>query len=498
MHALILISVFVVATCSLIYELLAGTLASYLLGDSVLQFSTVIGTYMFALGLGSWLSKFVEKDLNTKFVRLQLTIGACGGLSGALLFLTFGYTNANSFRFILYAVVSIIGLLSGLEVPMLLRILKDKLEFKELLSQVLSLDYIGSLIASLLFPLFFVPYLGLIRTSAFFGFVNVLVAIGFLYLFPIHQNERRRLTCEAALAALLLISTFIAANRITRLAEESLYTDSIIISRQSQYQRLIVTRRNSDVRLYLNNNLQFSSQDESRYHESLTLPPLKAAKSANKVLILGGGDGMAARELLRDPRVKHIDLVDLDPEMTNLFSQHPLLTSLNNNSLNSPKLSIFNQDAFIWIDSCRDLYDVILVDFPDPSNFSVGKLYTRNFFRKLTSHLQPDGAGSIQCTSPYFARQSYWCIINTLASTGVAVRPYHVNVPSFGEWGFCLFTHKKIDIPQCLGFRFLTPEFTKAMFALPKDIAYVPTEINQLHNQILVHYYDKDWQTMEQ
>jgi len=199
MHALILISVFVVATCSLIYELLAGTLASYLLGDSVLQFSTVIGTYMFALGLGSWLSKFIEKDLNTKFVRLQLTIGTCGGLSGALLFLTFGYTNANSFRFILYAVVSIIGLLSGLEVPMLLRILKDKLEFKELLSQVLSLDYIGSLIASLLFPLFFVPYLGLIRTSAFFGFVNVLVALGFLYLFPIHQNERRRLTWEAAL-----------------------------------------------------------------------------------------------------------------------------------------------------------------------------------------------------------------------------------------------------------------------------------------------------------
>ncbi|MGM9991814.1 MAG: polyamine aminopropyltransferase [Candidatus Bruticola sp.] len=498
MHALILISVFVVATCSLIYELLAGTLASYLLGDSVLQFSTVIGTYMFALGLGSWLSKFIEKDLNTKFVRLQLAIGTCGGVSAALLFLTFGYTNAASFRFILYAAVSIIGMLSGLEVPMLLRILKDKLEFKELLSQVLSLDYIGSLIASLLFPLFFVPFLGLIRTSAFFGFVNIVVAIGFLYLFPVPKRKRLQLLCEAILAGILLISIFIMANKITKLAEESLYTDNIIISRQTQYQRLIVTRRNDDVRLYLNNNLQFSSQDESRYHESLTLPPLQAAESVDKVLILGGGDGMAARELLRNHNVKHIDLVDLDPEMTKLFSEHPLLISLNENSLNSPKLTIHNQDAFIWINSCRDMYDVILVDFPDPSNFSVGKLYTHNFFRKLTAHLKPGGVGSIQCTSPYFARQSYWCIVNTLASTGVTTYPYHVNVPSFGEWGFCLFAHKKIELPQCQGQRFLTPEFTKSMFAMPKDMAYVDTDINQLHNQILVHYYDKDWQTMEQ
>ena len=228
MHALILISVFIVATCSLIYELLAGTLASYLLGDSVLQFSTIIGTYMFALGVGSYLSKYLEGELNSHFVRLQISIGTCGGLSAALLFLVFGYSSSASFRFLLYLIVFIIGLLSGLEVPLLLRILKDRLEFKELLSHVLSLDYIGSLIASLLFPLVFVPYLGLIRTAAFFGAINVLVAIGFLYLFPVSKGQNWRLRAEATLALILLIAVFWGSDRLTKWSEESLYSDRII------------------------------------------------------------------------------------------------------------------------------------------------------------------------------------------------------------------------------------------------------------------------------
>lgn len=497
MSVLVLISVFIVATCSLIYELLAGTLASYLLGDSVLQFSTVIGTYMFALGLGSWLSRYLENDLNAKFVRLQAAVGTCGGASAALLFLTFGYTETAGFRFILYLVVLIIGMLSGLEVPLLLRILKDKLEFKELVSRVLSLDYIGSLIASIMFPLFFVPYLGLIRTAAFFGLVNVAVAVGFMYIFPVEKRQKIFLMTECIIAAVLLVSVFALSAKITKFSEESLYTDHIIISRMSPYQRLIVTRRNDDVRLYLNNNLQFSSQDEYRYHEALTLPPMEAAADPANVLIFGGGDGMAAREILRNPKVKHVDLVDLDPVMTNMFQTHPLLTYLNQNSLNSSKLSVINQDAFIWIDQCRTLYDVIIIDFPDPSSFAVGKLYTRNFFRKILSRLKPDGAGSIQCTSPYFARKSYWCIINTMENAGAAVRAYHINVPSFGEWGFCLFSHKEVPVPACRGTRFLTPEFTQAMFSMPADMSRVDTEINQLSNQKLVHYYDKDWQALE-
>lgn len=497
MHALILISVFIVATCSLIYELLAGTLASYLLGDSVLQFSTIIGTYMFALGVGSYLSKYLEGELNSHFVRLQISIGTCGGLSAALLFIVFGYSSSASFRFLLYLIVFIIGLLSGLEVPLLLRILKDRLEFKELLSQVLSLDYIGSLIASLLFPLVFVPYLGLIRTAAFFGAINVLVAIGFLYLFPVSKGQNWRLRAEATLALILLIAVFWGSDRLTKWSEESLYSDRIILTRVSPYQRLVLTKRQDDVRLYLNNNLQFSSQDEHRYHESLVLPPLTLAQRPERVLILGGGDGLAAREVLRHPQVKSIDLVDLDPAVTDLFRQHPLLRQLNDDALNSPKLRVINEDAFIWIDRCRTLYDVILIDFPDPSNFAVGKLYSRTFFRKMLAHLSPHGAGSIQTTSPYFARRSFWCIINTLASTGLQVAPYHVNVPSFGEWGFCLFSKDYFQPPACQGTRFLTPAFSQAMFQLPQDMAYLETEINELHNQILVRYYDRDWQNME-
>ena len=190
MSNIFLLSVFVVATCGIIYELLAGTLASYLLGDSVLQFSTVIGSYMFALGVGSWLSKYLTRNLPSRFVQLQTSIGLLGGLSGAILFLVFGYCSPSSFRFTLYLMVGLIGTLCGLELPLLLRILKERLEFKDLVSQVLALDYIGSLLASILFPLFLVPHLGLVRTACLFGAVNVAVAFAFLAMLEIPKEQR--------------------------------------------------------------------------------------------------------------------------------------------------------------------------------------------------------------------------------------------------------------------------------------------------------------------
>src|ERR1700686_5299649 len=175
------LSVFLIAACGLVYELIAGTLASYLLGDTVFQFSTIIGCYLFAMGIGSFLSRFLGRGLVARFVSVELMVGVVGGFSSSLLFLAFAYTQA--FRLILYAVVILVGVLVGLEIPLLMRILKERFQFRELVSHVLTFDYLGALGASLLFPVLLVPKLGLVRSALVFGILNAVVALWSTWLF---------------------------------------------------------------------------------------------------------------------------------------------------------------------------------------------------------------------------------------------------------------------------------------------------------------------------
>ena len=262
MTAALLVSVFVIATCGLVYELLAGTLASYLLGDSVMQFSTVIGAYMFSMGIGSYISKFVTRNLVARFVQVELMVGLVGGFSTTVLFLAFGYNWG--FHLLLYVVVGIIGILVGLEIPLLLRILENRFEFSELVSKVLSLDYLGALAASILFPLVLVPKLGLIRSALLFGFLNVGVAFWGTWIFWPRDGEAHaegspavlRAQCLAALAALIVAFAF--STQLTTFTEQGLYSDDVILARSSPYQRIVLTRRRDDVRLFLSGHLQFS------------------------------------------------------------------------------------------------------------------------------------------------------------------------------------------------------------------------------------------------
>jgi len=491
----LLVSVFIIATCGLVYELLASTLASYVLGDTVTQFSTVIGTYMFAMGIGSYLSKYVGRGLIARFVQVELMVGLVGGFSTTVLFIAFGY--GFGFRLVLYSVVAVTGILVGLEIPLLLRILKDRLEFRDLVSQILSLDYLGALAASLLFPLVLVPRLGLVRSAFLFGLLNAGVALWGTYVFAETLRGNRLLRAQCVAALLALLGGFVFSNRIATFTEQALYTDDIILARSTPYQRIILTRRHGDLRLFLNGHLQFASQDEYRYHEALVHPGLGRAK---KVLILGGGDGLAAREILKSPDVRSVRLVDLDPALTRLFRTHPLLTELNRSALNDPRVEVVNADAFVWLDENHDTYDFIVVDFPDPSNFSIGKLYTTTFYRRLAEHVAPEGRLVVQSTSPLFARRSYWCIAETIRSAGLQTAPYHVFVPSFGEWGFVLASRSPLPPPVTLpkGLRFLNPTITRGLFEFPEDMGPVAVEVNRLDNQILVHYYDEDWHRIAQ
>ncbi len=493
MNVALFVSVCIIAACGLIYELVAGALASYLLGDSVTQFSTVIGTYLFAMGVGSWLSRFITRGVIARFVLIELLVGVIGGFSSLILFLAFAYTDA--FRIVLYGLVTLIGIFVGLEVPLLMRILKDRFAFKDIVSNVLTFDYIGALFASLLFPLLLVPRLGLVRSAILFGFLNVAVGLWSTWLFRDVLPRRRTLQAMGVVALLLLAAGLWKGQDITSLAEDGMYADPIILAKDTRYQRIILTSWKDDLRLYLNGHLQFASRDEYRYHEALVHPGLSALPSGSKVLVLGGGDGLAVREVLRYPSVASITLVDLDEGMTALFRTHPRLASLNGGSLNDSHVRVINADAFTWLDTNPALFDFVIIDFPDPSNYHVGKLYTSAFYRLVKQHVAPGGLLVVQSTSPMFARQSFWSIVATLQRAGLKTWPYHVYVPSFGEWGFVIAGVGEYAAPRTLppNLRYLTASAIPSLFDFPVDMGRVAAEPNRLNDQVLVRYYEHEF-----
>jgi len=485
--------VLLIAACGLIYELIAGTLASYLLGDSVLQFSTIIGCYLFAMGIGSALSRYIDRGLAYRFVWIELLLGVVGGFSSALLFLAFAYTQG--FQLLMYALVIVIGILVGLEIPLLMRIIRGRYDFRDVVAHVLTFDYLGALGASLLFPVLLVPYLGLVRSAMLFGIVNVAVALWGTFLFAnqLAKAQALRILCCVVLCGLVI--GMAQAKRITTAAEDNIYADDIIFARDTRYQHIVLTRFKDDIRLFLNSHLQFSSRDEYRYHEALIHPGLSAIPAPRRVLVLGGGDGLAVREILKYPQIESITLVDLDPEMTRLFSTHPMLTALNQKSFSASRVHIINADAFPWVDSDTESFDFIVIDFPDPTNYSLGKLYTTTFYKAAARHLSAQGLMVVQSTSPMFARDSYWCIAETIKQAGLQTYPYHVYVPSFGEWGFVIAGHREYEPPTSLpaGLRFVDAKNLPALFQFPPDMAPLPMVPNRLNDQVLVRLYDQDW-----
>jgi len=404
---------------------------------------------------------------------------------------------AASFRVILYSLVCITGILVGLEIPLLMRILENKVAFKELVSRVFTFDYIGALLASLIFPLLLVPHLGLIRTSLFFGILNILVGWYLASHFSKELKQAAVLKFSAIVILLLELVAFVFSETIMNYSETMNYNDKVIYAVSTPYQRIVITRNKRELRLFLNGNLQFSSADEYRYHEALVHPALSSVSQLKNVLVLGGGDGLAVREILKYPSVEKITLVDLDPAMTKIFSSQEVLKKINNNSLLSNKLSIYNEDAFLWLKNNRVLFDAVIVDFPDPSNFSIGKLYSTSFYKLLKNCISENGIAVIQSTSPYVAPKSFWCIDTTIQSVGLYTKAYHNLVPSFGEWGYIMAMPAKehnwfAGVPANM--KFINAGTLQQMLTFPEDMkAHEPLRINKLNNQALVGYFEQEW-----
>lgn len=490
----LLASVFVIAACGLVYELIAAAASTYLLGDSITQFSVVIGVYLAAMGVGSYLSRYVVSGLVVRFIDIELMIAVLGGFSAAVMFLSFAYA-APGFRVVLYGTVVAVGILVGLEIPLVMRILSERLGLRDLVAQVLTFDYIGALAVSIAFPLVLVPRLGLIRTAFLFGLMNAIVALWAVWLFRARLRAPRAVALRCAAVIVALAGGLAFAERFTEFAEHQLYADRIVHAETSRGQRIVVTRWRDDLRLYLNGNLQFSSLDEYRYHEALVHPALASFPEARRALVLGGGDGLALREILRYPHIESVTLVDLDPAITRLFAEAPALRNLNADALNSPKVKVVNADAFVWLEESREQFDFVVADFPDPSNHSLGKLYTASFYHVLKRRLSARGMAVIQSTSPLYARKSFWTVVTTLESVGFEVTPFHALVPSFGEWGFIIASNRPYAPPQKYPFelRFVTPEIHAALFGFPRDMARVPAEVNRLNNQVLVTTFESEW-----
>lgn len=499
MRTLLFLTVFVIATCGLVYELIAGTVASYLLGDSVTQFSLVIGVYLFAMGMGSLASKYLERNLLTWFVRVEILVGFVGGISSTLLYLLFGVVEG--FQTVLYLLVFITGALVGIELPLLMRILKDQVEFRSLVANIFTFDYVGALLASVIFPLVLMPTIGILRTSYLFGLLNV--AVGLILVVRLRDQVKQPAVLRTS--ALLLIGgflvAFVLADRVQSFTEGMAYAGPIIHAESTPYQRIVITREHDGTRLYLNGNLQFSTFDEYRYHEALVHPAFLHRPDAKRILVLGGGDGLAVREVLKYPQVEHVDLVDLDPGMTDLFRDSDGFSALNEGSLRSPKVTIHNADAFQWLRAGNDTYDIVLIDFPDPNNYALGKLYTTTFYNTLAQRLDARSVVVVQSTSPYVATGSYWCIHNTLRHEGYTVLPYHVFVPSFGDWGFFLASLsplKEQRLPAAVQRRFLDERTFAEARHFPRDMAWRETEVNRLNNQALVRLFEAEWDRVGQ
>lgn len=490
-------SVFLVASCGLVYELVAGAVSSYLLGDAVTQFSLVIGVFLCAMGIGSFLAQYIRRRLLHAFVELEIWLGLLGGLSSLLMFAVSAYAGS-LFAPFFYTLCTVLGILVGVEIPLLVRILDRGDGVRQALSHVLALDYIGALGGAILFPFLALPLLGLSRASVVFGVLNLAVAAAGLTLL---EPPRLGMILRHGAATVALVAAFFGSSTWIGLFEDRLYQDEVVFAQDTRYQRIVLTRWRDDVRLYLNGHLQFSAADEARYHEALVVPVMEATR-ARDVLILGGGDGLAARDVLRYPQVASITLVDIDPAVTELARNHPVLRQLNDDALASPKLDIVHRDAMAFLEGSQDFYDAILIDLPDPSTPTLAKLYSRSFYALAARRLRPGGLLVTQATSPFFARRAFWCIVTTLEHAvdpqelGLAAYPYRVHVPSFGEWGFVLAGRRTVDVDQ-LGVsvetRFLDAPTLQSLFVFGKDIARVDTEVTRLDDPVLHRYYETGW-----
>ena len=499
-QGVLLASILIVALCGIVYELIIGAVSSYLLGNSIYQFSITVGFFMFAMGIGSYLSQFVRKNLIHYFVIIEIILAIVGGVCSISLFLIFPFS-PYMYRTVMMAFIITIGTLVGLEIPILTRIIAQSEGTRKSIAKVLSFDYIGALLGSVAFPLLLLPSLGLVRSSFAIGLINIFVAFLTIIFLRRYLKFPKMMLGIVLTVAFVLTALITLGSRISAAAQQHLYFDQIVWKKDTPYQSLTMTQSymSNDLRLFIDGHLQFSESDEHRYHETLVHSALSLEGSRENILVLGGGDGLALREILKYDDVKHVDLVDLDPAMTDLGAEFPPLVKLNKNALADTRVKTYNTDAFVFIKEDGPRYDRVIIDMPDPHNEAISKLYSVEFYAMIKRRMTDNGVLITQASSPYFARSAFWCVGTTLADIFPHTQALQVSIPSFGVWGFQMAGKTKTAIsepivPQSVKTRFWSPNVISAAKIFGKDIGPLETNgrANSIFEPIIYQLYLKD------
>lgn len=427
---------FATGCAGIVAEFVLSTLASYLLGNTTLQWTLVMSLMLFAMGLGSRLSRHFVDRLLDRFIAVEFTLSVLCATSGAAAY--FGTAVVGQSAAVVYGYAAAIGLLIGMEIPLVARMNEAYEGLRTNLAGVMEKDYYGALVGGLLFAFFALPTLGLTYTPIVLGTVNFAVASALLLRFRTLTDAPGRLMAGFVAVGIGLAALAVMIRPIVMFGEQSRYRDRIVFEKQTPYQNIVMTEWKDYHWLYLNGKIQFSTYDEERYHEPMVHPAMQLAHVRKRVLILGGGDGLALREVLKYPDVEDVTLVDLDPEMVELAKRHPVLMAANDEAFEDSRVHVEYADAGRYLEDASEIFDVILVDLPDPKGPDLARLYSREFYLTCEQHLSELGVVVTQSTSPLHANRAFLCINRTMRDAGLSVLPYHNALPTMGEWGWNL------------------------------------------------------------
>lgn len=536
---------FLLGGCGLAYEYTLSKIASDLLGNSVQQWATMIATMLFAMGMGADFQKHTPVNrLTDRLITTQVMLAVLGGFGPLILIHGFALL-PQLYIIIQYGLAFAVGILIGYEIPLMMRINEaTESEMRINLAQVLKMDYVGALAGALLWTFLLVRYLSIDRISFVVSLATIASAVICYFLYRSRLARPRTRALEILGGAVLVTLGLIIGRDLTLKAEQFLYRDPIVTSLTSPFQHIILTQnRSGNVRCYINGHLQFNEADEQIYHENLVHPAMHLAPRREKILILGGGDGLALREVLKYPQVRSVTVVDLDSMMTDLAASDPNLVRMNGGSMADPRvtrraaagiskgepfrnaqasqyepfptqlyetatLHVINLDAAEFVKSVTARYDVVIMDFPDPNSPDLAKLYGRPFYDHLENMLNPGAVIVQQAGSSIQAREAFLCIGRTLVAAGFDVVPYHDNVPSFGEWGWWIATRGKsasetraslaslgkLAIPT----RYLTPELVAASLVFGiGQLDSIHRDFTSLTEPRVYHYHLQGWNIEE-
>ena len=496
----LLAALFATGLSGIVAEYILATLATYLLGNSVVQWTVVLSLMLFSMGLGSRVTKYFETRLLELFIGLEFLLSV---LTASSVMITYSLMSLTEYLpLIIYFFSMLIGFMIGMEIPLVTRINSRYESLKANISGVMEYDYYGSLVGGLLYAFLALPYMGLTYTPFLLGSINFIVALilFFRLRFLVVKKFRWPLTIGGLLAGLMLLGGTFIAEPIVLFGEQSRYADKVVFSEQTPYQRITITEWQGNHWLYLDGHRQLASIDEWQYHEPLVHPAMQLFGQPKEVLILGGGDGCAIREALKYPSVEKILLVDLDPRMTDLGANLPILRNLNQSAYHHPKVSVINQDAFTFLESNPDFFDVIIADFPDPRSVTLSRLYSVEFYRLCNKHLRHRGVLVTQAASPHYTPKAFRCIQKTMSGAGFNALPMHHYIPSFGRWGWILGEKDSPNTSlkgrlQHLSYeerhtRFLNQEAMYHITSFGKDLVPLEdVEENSIHDPVVYRYY---------